>query len=120
VIQWQHSHEEEDVMSNRLPWWLSVIAGSAVILVTVGVLLYLSIVFIMYPGASQSPDLCLMLLGGAVITLVLTIVIGVPIYSIARAHKRGCAFAIATSLLLVLLLLLFLAVIVITTGGGSS
>jgi hypothetical protein len=79
----------------------------------------MSIVFIMYPGASQSSSLRLMLLGGAVITLILSIAIEVRMYPIARAHGGGCAFIVVTPLLLLLLLLLFLVIIFITTGGGS-
>jgi hypothetical protein len=104
-------------MRHRLPWWLLVIAGWVVTLVMVGVLLYMSIVFIMVAhDLGIPPEIgigwSLVLLGGAAITLH----IGVRTYSIARARRGGCALVIATSLPLVVLLLLRL-VILIATGG---
>jgi hypothetical protein len=107
-------------MSNRLPRRLFVTLGWVVILV-VGIGYSLTSIMLFLGASQMSFELfassSLRLQGGAVITLVLTIVIGVPIYAIARAQNDGRASAIATSLLLLVSLLLFLAIVF---GRGAA
>jgi hypothetical protein len=110
VVQWQHSHEEEEVMSNRLPRRLFVILGWVVIAVLateycVGAILLLY-------GAALSEGYIigaawyLTLLGGALITLVLSIVTGSRIYPSAPVFNAGCFFTFGIGLLSLFMLLL--------------
>ena len=98
-------------MSGRLPWWLFVSLGWVVIFV-VAIAYWFIAVFLGLVAAQMYPlvriGFFLLLLGGAVVTLFLSIAIGDRMNSIACAHRGGCAFTIVTPLLLLLSLLLLL------------
>jgi hypothetical protein len=98
-------------MSGRLPWRLLVILGWVVILV-VALEYCFCAVMLLFAGAQSISYIgsawYLTLLGGALITLILSIAIGRRMYSIARAQGGGCALVIVTPLLLLCLLGLLL------------
>jgi hypothetical protein len=108
---------KEDVMSHRLPWWLFVILGWAVVFILALQYLYSNFLFgfaaAQAPGTIDYSALSLTRQLGAYVTLVVSIAIASLTYLVVRTHGQGCAFTIAIPLLLLvpvlLLVLLWLA-----------